>query len=225
MLAISSTELSTVAQRVFLAPAEAYGVPREEHGSLYLGLFVPYGCAPSRCDASTGWGLLSFFIHLGRCWSGKNMPSAGGGGWGWPVGTSGAPCLSPFKATSMGSAGDFCPYMGSESPLAAVRPQAQKAAWGDNASSLGGDEALSVQIEPITWYPGYSPLGEQSRHKHGDRPHLAVQLHMGVVLFGTPLVHHLKLAIKPFWASQLPAMPGRVARPSGEGPAPLHFMC
>ena len=49
--------------------------------------------------------------------------------------------------------------MGSESPLAVVRPQAQNTAWGGNASSLGGDEALPIQIEPITWYPDYSPLG------------------------------------------------------------------
>ncbi len=73
------------------------------------------------------------------------------------------------------SLGSSCQRVGRSSPaLAAARPQAQNAACGDNASSLGGDEALSIQIEPIAWYPGYSPLGEQSRHKHGNRPNLAV---------------------------------------------------
>ena len=130
--------------------------------------------------------------------------------------------MSPFKATSKGSASDFCPYMGSESPLAAVRPQAQKAACGDNTSSLGGDEALSIQIEPIAWYPGYSPLGEQSRHKHGNRPNLAVQL-LGVSpLWGSlPTPPKILMPLTPLTAAKLPL--GRSGRPCGRALDPALY--
>ena len=49
---------------------------------------------------------------------------------------------------------------------------------------------------------------------------------MGVALFGAPCLHHLflKIALWPLWATILPAMPGRVARPSGKGPRVQSFM-
>ena len=65
--------------------------------------------------------------------------------------------------------------MGSETPLAAARPQAQKAACGGNTSSLGGDEALPIQIEPIAWLSWLLPSwGAEQALKHGNRPNLAV---------------------------------------------------
>ena len=110
--------------------------------------------------------------------------------------------------------------MGSEAPLAAARPQAQKAACGGNTSSLGGDEVLPIQIEPIAWYPGYSPLGEQSRHKHGNRPNLVVLL-LGVSpLWGSRPTPPIKIALWAFKGQH--ASP--TARPRNGGPggrAPL----
>ena len=74
------------------------------------------------------------------------------------------------------SLGSSCQRVGRSSPaLAAARPQAQNAACGDNTSSLGGDEALSIQIEPIAWLSWLLPSwGAEQALKHGNRPNLAV---------------------------------------------------
>ena len=74
------------------------------------------------------------------------------------------------------SLGSSCQRVGRSSPaLAAARPQAQKAACGGNTSSLGGDEALPIQIEPIAWLSWLLPSwGAEQALKHGNRPNLAV---------------------------------------------------
>ena len=95
---------------------------------------------------------------------------------GWPVGTSGAPCLSPFKATSKRSAGDFCPIWDQSHRSPSYAPK--------HKTRLGGAMLrLWVETKHYQSRSSLSPgtlithlLGEQSRYKHGDRPNLAVQL-------------------------------------------------
>ena len=100
-----------------------------------------------------------------------------------------------------------------------ARPQAQNTACGGNTSSLGGDEVLPIQIEPIAWYPGYSHLWEQSRHKHGNRPDLVVLLHGGSPLWGSvPTPPIKKKAFRPYSAAKLPL--GRIGRPCGRALGP-----
>ena len=158
---------------MFLAPAEAHaqgGARLTLPGSFVCLTAVPHPGAMHRRDRVLGFVVIVSILGTAR------LCQMHGGGRGWPAGTSGAPCLSPFKETSKRSAGDFCPIWDQSHRSPSYAPK--------HKTRLGGAMLrLWVETKHYQSRSSLSPgtlithlLGEQSRYKHGDRPNLAVQL-------------------------------------------------